>query len=589
MLNTDPRRKIKVTGKESVVDVAKIVFKDPRLATLISDLNPSLPKAGAINANTVVTCPSKAEAMAFAKKMGFSLGFDEKAQNGTKQKRAWAKMQGPGQASHAGIDPADAAQKLLAQKLPAPEVGKRLVKLCTPERMAEFVAADVDASLKAVQQAAAVHLAFPKAKARISGAIAIIDATLRPDGLLALLQAYADDADGAAAIVAGVVTPAAVREALPAASPRVLELVARAKALSKIERGAKDAILKGDKDAVVVDALVAAMHDRIAPVSGERLKLLGLDGHWSIFAGHLEKLKDLLKKHDEVLGRSGADVIVTVADGTDGGKLPKPWPLVAAVIKGIKGPFDAAPIPARDHGLGGLISGAKRAGELAAANAAEVKAAAAAGDVSGFGMRPSMLSAEGGPVVSAASLAARAASGAKSIDEGAAIADRVAPTVCALLQTMRPVSGDTGPLPIRRARRRAHFDDVVIAKGAPVPEAVQRLVDDIFAEAKRTGVAGIDRVQRSQQVAARDVAKQLAEQIIVHQKNASELARAVVVVACAMDRDLGGLLARSTGKEAFKGAIDRHGGKLLSKASLVFAEPDSEARGPVMTSTPRKA
>jgi hypothetical protein len=573
MLNTDPRRKIKVTGKESVVDVAKIVFKDPRLATLIGDLNPSLPKSGAISANTVVTCPSKSEAMAFAKKMGFSLGFDEKAQNGTKQKRAWAKMQGPGQASHAGIDPAEAALKLLEQKLPAAEVGKRLVKLCTPERLEAFIAAEVDAALQTVQLHAKVHVAFPKAKARLLGAAAVIDATQRPEGLLSLLQAYVDDADGAAAVVAAVVAPAAVRTALPEHAARVVALYGRAKELGAIERGAKDATLAKDPDGAVLLAMCAALADRVAPVSGERLKALGLDESWSLMTAHLEKLKVMLKKHEELLGRAGADVICTIADGGDGGRLPKPWPLVASVIKGLKEPLDKAPIQARDHGLGGLVTAIARAAkEQASPSRGAPNAFADRGEGSGLAARP-MLSAEGGPLVSAASLQARAASGAKSVDEGTAIAERLAPTVCALVEALRPVAGDTGPAPMRRAKRRSHFDDVVIAKGVPNGEATARLVDEVFAEARRTAVAGVDRVQRPLQVAARDTAKLLAEQITVHQKNASELARAIVVVAFAIDRSLGGLLSRGTGREAFKTAVEKHGGKLLSKASLVFAEP----------------
>ena len=68
---SDQRRKIRVTGAESVADVARVVFKDPRLAPLIVDLNPSLPQSGPIAAGVVVTVPSKAEAGAFAKR--FSL------------------------------------------------------------------------------------------------------------------------------------------------------------------------------------------------------------------------------------------------------------------------------------------------------------------------------------------------------------------------------------------------------------------------------------------------------------------------------------------------------------------------------------
>ena len=168
------RRKIRVTGKETVADVAVVVFKDPRLAPLLIDLNPTLPQSGPIAAGVVVTCPSKIEAAAFAKKMGFSLGFDEKAANGTKQKRAWQKMQGPGQASHAGIDAADAARTLLEQKIAPAEVGKRLAKLLTPEAVEKFLAVpQTDPALATVQKSIELHVAFPKARGRLSRTIRI--------------------------------------------------------------------------------------------------------------------------------------------------------------------------------------------------------------------------------------------------------------------------------------------------------------------------------------------------------------------------------------------------------------------------------
>lgn len=557
---TDQRRKIRVTGKESVSDVARAVFKDTRLAALIGDLNPTLPRSGALPANTVVMCPSKAEAMAFAKKLGFTLGFDEKGTNGTRQKRAWAKLQGPGQASHEGIDAVDAARKLLEQKLPAAEVGKRLVKLCTPERLDAFFAADVEAALKPVQQAARVHVDFPRAKARLAACIAVIDATLRPRGLLPLLQALVDEPEQTGAVLAAVVAAAPVRSTLMARAEPVMVLVARARELAKIERGARDVTLAKDRDAPQLAALVAAIGDRVEPVSGDRLKALGLDEAWALLSTHLLKLKEMLKKHDELLGRAGAEVIGTLARGDDGARLPRPWPLVAAVVRGLKEPLDRAPLQARDLGLGGLITVQAQPALTTTAEA------------SGLQARPG-LSMEGGPVLSAASLQARAASGARTVDEGAALAERLAPSICTLLEAIRAVPGDAGPAPMRRARRRAFFDEVVIARGAPLGDSVARLVDEVFAEARRTGFVGVDRVQRPAQVAARDVGKLLVDTLTVHQKNVSELARAVLVVAAAVDRDLGGQLARPTGREAFRAALEKHGGKVLSRASLQFTEP----------------
>lgn len=179
--------------------------------------------------------------------------------------------------------------------------------------------------------------------------------------------------------------------------------------------------------------------------------------------------------------------------------------------------------------------------------------------------------------MSAASMQARAASGARSVDEGTAIAERLAAGVVALIDLARPISGDAGPAALRRARRRTFYDDAVIGRSAPQAEAIAKLVDELFADARRTGLSGVDRVQKAQQAAARDVGKGLTGALTMHQKSVSELGRAVVVCAMAIDRDLGGLLLRGTGKEAFKAAVEKHGGKLLSKAALVYSEPPSAA------------
>ena len=557
----DQRRKIRVTGKESVVDVARTVFRDPRLSALIADLNPSL-GAGALAANTVVTCPTRAEAAAFAKKMGFSLGFDEKADNGTKQKRAWAKMQGPGQASHSGIDALDAARKLLEQKVAPGEVGKRLLKLCTPEALERFLAADVGDGLQliTVQKAVRVHLDYPRAKARLATAVAVIEATLRPSGLSALLHGVVVDGETAQRLMLAVVCPPLAREVFVQRAASVVSLVARAKELSRIERGARDATIAVDVNAPALSALCAAVADKVEPVSGERLKALGLDEAWALLSAHLVKLKDLLKKHDELLPRAGADCIAIIARGDDGGRLPRPWPLVASVVRGLKEPLEKAPISAHDDGLGGLITHRLAAG------------------ASGLVARPTLLatkdagSIEGGAVVSAASLVARAASGARTVDESTAIAERLASNMCALVELHRAVPGDTGSPAMRRSRRKAHFDDVIIARGAPQGEAIARVVDELFADARRTGFVGVDRVQRPQQIAARDLAKTALSSVTLHQKNVSEVARAIVIVAMTIDRDLGGLLLRPTGREAFRANVEKHAAKVLSKASLVFVD-----------------
>lgn len=558
------RRKVRVSGKESVVDVAVVVFQDPRLAPLIADLNPSLPGSGVLEVGLVVMCPSKIEAAAFAKKMGFTLGFDEKASNGTKQKRAWQKMQGPGQASHSGIDPAEAARTLLDQKIAAAEVGKRLVKLAAPEALQRFLAQpQTELPMLTVQKTVELYLAFPVARVQLQSIVGVIDASLRPAALLSLLQAMVANQAAASAVLNAVVAPAAACQTLLVRAPVVVRLVERALELSRIERGARDATLAVDDEAAVLSSLCSAVADHVEPVSGERLKALGLDEAHALLSAHLLRLKEMFKKHEELLPRAGIEVIRALARGEDGSRLPKPWPLIAAVVRGLSPLLAAAAIEARDHGLGGLVPRLSSAAPSLVASLATSSAASSAA---------SSLAAVR-PLMSAASLQARAASGARAVDEGTAIAERLAAGVVALFDLVRPLSGDAGPAPLRRARRRGCYDDAVLGKSAPQGEAIAKLIDELFADARRTGLVGVDRVQKAQEAAARQIGKGMTGVFTVNQKPGSELGRAIVVCAMTIDRDLGGLLLRTTGKEAFKAAVEKHGGKLLSKAALLYSEP----------------
>src|SRR5689334_13720710 len=88
----EQRKKLRLDGQHSLADVARKVCGDVRLAALLADLNPTVPAAGALPAGTVVVVPTKAESHAFAKRMGFTVGFDPQATNGTGARRKWSQL-----------------------------------------------------------------------------------------------------------------------------------------------------------------------------------------------------------------------------------------------------------------------------------------------------------------------------------------------------------------------------------------------------------------------------------------------------------------------------------------------------------------
>jgi hypothetical protein len=549
------RRKIRVTGKEALADVARAIYGDIRLATLLTDLNPALPSATALPKDTVVTCPSKVEAAAFAKKMGFTLGFNEVAGNGTAQKRAWSKMQGPGQAPRDGVLGVEAAKTLLAQGLPPQEVGKRLVKLLKPNEL-DAVIANTEPALANVRLAAEMHHLYPLAHVRMTAVLGVLDATLRPSGTLHLFEAYEHNAAAIDKLLSAIVVGAPLRDGLREAAPELLQRVRKAQELAKLERGAKDGALATAKDAAL-SALCAAVVDGVPLLAGDRLRLLGIDEIHAALHSHITKVVAALKKQLEVLGQSSVEVLRTVGKGGEGKLLPKPWPLVCGVVGGLMPTMEGLAVNVRDDGVGGMVR----------------KTPTATKPTTPMTSRPSdRLSTEGAAVVQASDLIARAASGARTVDEGTAAAERVAPLFMELFRLARPNLVDTGAAP-KRQQRNAFFLDAMTAKSPASATGVASLVTEVFDDAKRTQHPGIDRIQRAQVAAALMVGKALSSApLSVQQRPLSELGRALLVCAMSLDRDFGLLLSRPTGKEAFQTAAEKQAAKIISKAGLLYVD-----------------
>jgi len=178
---------------------------------------------------------------------------------------------------------------------------------------------------------------------------------------------------------------------------------------------------------------------------------------------------------------------------------------------------------------------------------------------------------EAAPVVRLAALQARAAHGARVADEGAALAARVGPRLLALLAVVRPVLADHGAVAVRRARRRSHYEAAMIARSAPGGAGIVGLVDDVLAEADRRDVAGVRSLTPARRAVVRNVAGSLTGTVAFQQRGASELARALVVVAMALEPDLGALLGRTTGAEQFRALVARHASRILGHAAGEFA------------------
>lgn len=539
------RKRIRVNGQQTLADVARVVCHDVRLVTLLQDLNPGLPATGALPAGTVVVCPAKLEAQAFAKKMGISLGFDPCASNGSDARRKWAAHVGtsatssssPSTTSGRKADPLQLATTLLARGVTAAEVGRRLAKLCDAAELVALQQAG-DAAVRQAGLHGELHALFPKALSRIAAVRSVLDATLRPGGLLAVLQALATSPVDAVAVLQAAAVAPALRSALVEDAPRVVAVVNKAREIAQLERGARDATIQADALAVMLRPLVDAFVDGVDVLGGARAAAVGVEAEADALSRHLDMLRGALKQAEDGLGRAAPDVIRALAHGRDGARLPRPWPLLAGVCKDVGAAVDAAPATARDGGLGGLVR------RRSAAGSAKVS------------------------LVTVAELHHRAAATARAQDEGDAFVERLAPVVVELFGLMRPPPAVDGGTPqARKARRRMAFEHAAAGKGGVSAEGVAAVVADVLERARLAGNAAAGRLTRSQLSAIDEAARQMTGSITIHRHPMSELGRALVVAAMALDREVGQGLSRPTGREAFVAAAVRHAGRVLSGAA----------------------
>jgi hypothetical protein len=536
---TPERKKIRVNGEHALPDVARVVCGDVRVTPLLCDLNPTLPSTGLLPAGTVVVCPHKAEAMAFAKKMGFTLGFDPKQSNGTGARRKWAEHVGGQVAAPAPVDALALARSLVSRGVTPPEAGKRLAKLVSVASL-QTLASSSEPAIRLVAQHAEACALLPKAASRMASVRSVLDATVRKGGFRALLEGLARDPAGGASILQACAVAPALRQVLLDEAPRAVVALQKAKDIASLERGARDATLARDPAGKALRPIVDALVDGVEPLAPERLACVALADEGDALLKHLQMLLSALRQAERSLGRSSIDVLRAIANGLDGARLMRPWPLLAAVCRDLWSTMESVPATARDLGLGGLL------------------------------VKKAMASTEGAPVgrLTVQELQVRAAVCARAVDEGEAFAERLAGTVVELFDLMRPPPAVDGGTPqARKARRRMAFDHAMAGKGKASAEGVASLVVDALERARLGGHTAALRLTKAQTSALELAAREMTVPMTIHRQPMSELGRALVVAAMALDREVGQGLMRPTGREAFVEAAMRHAGRVLSAAS----------------------
>lgn len=561
------RRRVKLSGKDSLLDVALRVFKDDRVLPLLMDLNPGVPGQGPPPPGTIVTVPGRDEVQRFAAKMGFTLGFDPSKGGATRAKKDWKKLQEGAQRREQAVDAVTLARTLASQGLEPFESAKRMLALVKEPELDAFVAAShEDEEIAAVAHAVEMTRLRAGARAVLVALIDVLEGTARPKGRRRLLEVAREKPGELSEVLDAFLVVPALKQDLLKLSARATALLERAEELSRLDPHLQEAkIAAAGADASVLQALVDAAAHGLELVEGERVKALGVSAQLDALERHLGQLAAMLKKLMESVDRAPAEVLRAVLEASPGAALPKPWPVVLALHARVKERLSRVHAGRRAEGVAALAS---------PGNAPDVKAGAGGLEVP----RPAPLA---GATMSAAELAAKAAHNARVADDHDAVPERLAPTVIRLFDPLRPAPPDAGPEAQVRQRRKSRFEKAVLApKGsAGNGPTIRALATELLELARASEDPVIARRAQRLSPTVRGACLELAERatgpVPALLREASDVARALLVVALALDPEIGPTLSTAGGREAALQLMRRHATRVVTLATQAYvtAEP----------------
>ncbi len=561
------RRRVKLSGKDSLVDVAVRVFKDDRLVPLLMDLNPGVPGKGAVPSGTIVTVPGRDEAQRFAAKMGFNLGFDPAKGGSTKARKDWKKLQNGAQRREQVVDPTTLARTLLAQGHDAVDCAKRLAALVKEPELEAFIAAAHD-DAEVAKVASAVEMARLRMQARavLVGLVDVLEGTTRPKGRRRLLEVAVEKPAELGEVLDGFLVVPALKQDLLKKAAHAVSLLKSAEELARLDRHLQDAKLSqpGDDNATLRLLVDAATND-LELVDGERVQGLGVKAQLDALDKHTAQLATMLKKLTESVERAPREVLRAVVEAKSGSALPKPWPVVIALHGRVKERLVRVHAGRRADGIAALVS---------SGNVADVK-------VGANGLEVPHPASVAGPTMSAAELASHAARNARVADDHDGVPERLAPTLIRLFDPLRPSPPDSGPEAQVRQRRKSRFEKAVLSpKGsAGNGAAIKALTSELLELAKTADDPVLSRRAMRLGPAVKSGCLVLADgatgPVPALLREASDVARALFVVALALDPEIGPTLASAAGREAALQLMRRHATRVVTLATQAYVTAGS--------------
>ena len=537
------RQKVRLSGDDSLSDVALRVFKDVRLAPLFHELNPSLDLEEKLPKDTIISLPTLEEARTFTKSKGFVLGHDPSKHGGTRVRRNW-RMHQEGKAYEADEDPEKLALLMKKQSFEPAIIADRFLSMLSPIKLRAFIEKKhEDSAMQSIAKACESKLLQREVLLFLNRLKELLIQTQKAEGRQRLLESIADNPEEAPKLFEQLLVNGRLTDDLIARAIYVVPFFSLASEIATIAGYDRDGLIDAHDDPDLLRAMVSARVDNVPLVSEERLNILGLSAMFNALDNHFSQINAAVSKVEDTLERAPLKALKSIFSG-DKVAVPAAWKLIRTLHSPIAETLKNLHAGLREQGLASLIN---------------------PGDGSSIKR------------MSAAELVARAALNARILDEHEGVAEQLAPLYAQFFDLMKPSVPDRGQKAQVRGRRRSRFVQEMFSKKEEVgdPTLIAAIVEDILTRAQRSKDSELRGLANSLSTPQRECVLPLATSmtgpLVIMLRGASNGARALLVVCALFDAELSEKITRSTGQESVVQTLKKHAARIISLATSLYA------------------
>ncbi|MFZ9889239.1 MAG: hypothetical protein ACO3JL_17230 [Myxococcota bacterium] len=535
---SDLRRQVPLAEGERLGDVASRTFADPRVLPLFALLNPGMAADAPARRGALVTVPSRAEAVRYARARGFQLGRVTEASLPLDRGRRWETLRdGVPTRTRMAPGPEVLCVALAREGASSRDIARRMETAFPADTLEAFLVGahelpllrEVALELRRMMATRQCVAVFGQLRALLMGTcspvgrrLVAMSACRWPERLREVMSALlVDDTIQCDLLKASAVIGPQVDEAVRRARQPVWERVLAARL--------------GDREEPTLGGLVTRVVHGFEPLDDDALGTA--KGCFESLELHLARLRALLETSVKRLDVAPVEVLEAVAAGSTRVPMAAPWPVVAVVVERGRGWLSILNVDQRAEGIGRLA-------ELLAHGSA------------GASPHPMAIARFTG-----AAVAARRNVGEGSVQRHEETAARLAPVWLRVLSTVLPAA--ERPLGGRPAARQRLEGALLVprleeVRYEDVSRAIHALVDTL--PTLSLGQQGKRRLRST----ALGLASRWTSPLPVGNRRASPLARGALLVAAVIDTELGPSCAAGNQHDFVVAALQRYGGAIIS-------------------------